>query len=153
MSSGGDVSDHTITTTNLESLSSQLAEQILLGGAVIFFHNEISHFMYIRRDDKEMWKEQWADIKKKVRTGVITAVKSDNPIVVEASGPVPDRMLRTPLYPMLVVFRQVQCPAYFLLKQSGDISLIDYTPYFFTKKKTRDDAVSALLAVLNETQT
>lgn len=136
------MSSSRVATASLEGLTTELAAQILLGGVVIFYHNDTGQFTYFCRNDKEMWREQWLDLKHKIRSGVITAVKSDDPIIIEATGP--DRMMHTPLYPMLVCFKQVLCPAYFILKQSGDLTLNDYTPYFFTSKEVRDAAVSKL---------
>ena len=135
----------------LEGLTTQLAEQIFLCGVVMFYHNDIGQFMYFRRDDNEMWHEKWVDLKQKVRRGVITGVKSDQPIIVEASGS--DRMMRTPLYPILVVFKQVSCPAYFILKQSGDFTLNDYTPYFFTSKEVHGATVSKLAQLVASNHT
>ena len=135
-----------VFTASLEDLTSQLAGFILLGGVIIFYHNDASQFSYFRRDDNVMWREAYVDLKLQISRGVITAIKSDDPIVVEASGP--NRMMRTPLYPMLVTFKHVSCPAYFLLKKSGDITLNDYTPYFFTSKEVRDAIVSKLTELL-----
>lgn len=140
MSSGG------VVTASLEDLTAELSSLILSGGVVIWYHNHLQRFTYVCKDDKEMWREVWDDLKRQVSEGVITAVKSDDRMVLQASGP--DRVMFTPLYPMLVSFKQVPCPAYFLLKQSGDSNLIDYTPYFFKNKKTRDDAVSVLSSSL-----
>ena len=161
MSSGRDSSVCTIVDgqdvalSSLEGVTTQLAGHILLGGKVIFWHNSEVHFMYISGEDREMWRKQWLDLKKKVCKGCITAVKSDDPITVVASGP--DQSMRTPLPPMLEVLkdgdnRVIECPAYFILKQSGDIDLMDYTPYFFTNEASRDDTVSKLSSLIAKTQ-
>ena len=76
-----------VALLSLEDVTTHLAGHILLGGKVIFWHNSEVHFMHISGEDREMWHEQWLDLKKKVCKGCITAVKSDDPITVVASGP------------------------------------------------------------------
>ena len=140
-----------VVTVTLEGLTTQLAEQIFLGGVVMFYHNDIGQFMYFRRDNNEMWCEKWVVLKQKVHRGVITGAKSDQPIIVEASRS--DRMMRTPLYPMLVGFKQVSCPAYLILNQSGDFTLNDHTPYSFTSKEVHDATVSKLAQLVASNHT
>ena len=67
------------------------------------------------------------------------------------------RSMLTPLYPMLVVLmgldnQVIQCPAYFILNQSGDSENMNRTPYFYTSKAARDYAVDKLSSLIHTHQ-
>ena len=139
-----------VTLLSLEGLSTQLAAPLCLGAKLIYWHHQIGHFTYCLAGDKDMWLKEWRNLKAMVRSGHISSIKSADPLVVLATG---EQDMRKNLYPMLLVCEDderkvMQCGAYFLLKQSGELDLMDYTPYFYTSKAARDDAVAKLTSFI-----
>lgn len=133
----------------------ELAAQLCLGAKLIYWHHNTNQLTYLLGGDKEMWAREWNYLKDMVTSGRITSIRTADPIVVEATGL---RFMRKTLYPMLVVFRGlhnevVQCQAYFMIEQSGNIEHMDSTPYFYTSKSARDCAIDRLSSLMPEHHT
>jgi hypothetical protein len=146
-----------MTMETLEGLTNQVAAQLCLGAKLIYWHHDTDQFTYLLGRDKDMWRREWRNLKYLVASGLITSVTSAGPIVVQATGEESHRSMRTPLYPMLVVLmgldnQVIQCPAYFILNQSGDSENMNRTPYFYTSKAARDYAVDKLSSLIHTHQ-
>ena len=102
-------------------MQNTLVNYISNDALMIYWHHKARQFTYLIAEDREDYRSELKRLKRAIKNGDIVSVSSGETISIGNES----------LFPVLVEFRGVQCPAYFLLSESCMGNFIDFTPYFF----------------------
>ncbi len=96
--------------------------------AMIYWHHQQKIWDYLLVCDKDIINEQMNILVNQIKAGKIVHVRKG--LVVDVKG--------TQLYPVEFEFKDMLCPAYFLVAKKGLIDHLHMSPYFFRSEKKRD---------------
>jgi hypothetical protein len=115
-------------------IESDVANYIANNAVMIYWHHEARQLTYIIAEDTMDYRGEMRRLKSAIRDGRILSVRSGETITISSVS----------LFPVLLEFRDQQCPAYFLLSQSAMGEFVDFTPYFFRSSRMRDAVLTYL---------
>ena len=115
-------------------MESDLVNYITNNAAMIYWHHGARKFTYLIAEDRLDYRGEIRRLKNAIRDGRIISVCSGETITIGNES----------LFPVLLEFRDQQCPAYFLLSQSAMGEFVDFTPYFFRSSRMRDAVLNYL---------
>ena len=127
-----------LSSSSMLHLLVQCEQQItfaLQGGGVVVYWSHIiqptNSFDWLTVTDVANYRVMMKRLRSALRDGLIDAVSAGDPITVDG----------TELHTMLVTIPGTYCAAYMLLHRQGNLFEVKHTPYFFTSRKSRDDAI------------
>ena len=120
---------------SLPGMQQELEDYIDDGALMMYWSYHINKFDYLKAEDHVSYRAELKRIKKSIKNGTMISVKAGDPITVND----------TSLYPILLEWPDTECPAYFLLSETGLYDLVAYTPYFFRTESKRDQVLAYLL--------
>ena len=94
----------------------------------------------LTEEDQTIYTRELKKLRRGYRDDIIIVVNAG--LDLEINGVV--------LYPLLLDFNGLFCPEYMMLCGSGLIDDVTYTPYLFTSKKARKDALMYLTKAKKE---
>ena len=121
---------------SLAQCEQQLIFALQNGGVLVFWSHLRNSFDWINVTDQNNYGVALKRLRKHRRNGTITACSAGDLINIDDKE----------LHSMLVTFEGQQCTAYFLLRRRGEVGDLDYTPYFFTSRNSRDNAIEYINA-------
>ena len=102
--------------------------------AMIYWHHQHKIWDYLLGSDAKLFKQEMKNMIDQMKAGKIVRVTKG--LVVDVKG--------TLLYPVEFEFKDVQCPAYFLVAKKGLIDHLYMTPYFFRSEKKHEEIIDYL---------
>ena len=120
---------------SLNELQQQLMEALTAGAGIVFFVHSLQAFTMFLPGDKDMYTHEMKSLRKQLRGGTIVDIRAGDDFHINGNT----------LYPLEVKFDSVDCYAYMLLRQQGNFTDSEYTPYFFRKLDKRDAFLKWLL--------
>jgi hypothetical protein len=96
---------------------------------MIYWHDQQKIWTYLLDCDAKIITQEMEILIKQTKTGKIVRVTKG--LVVDVKG--------TLLYPVEFEFKDVQCPAYFLVAKKGLIDHLHMTTYFFRSENKCDE--------------
>ena len=118
----------------LEHIQEALAYAISHDAALIFYHHGIEEFRYFARSDDTQIRHEMVCMERNIFLNLISDVSAGESFNFNG----------TDLFPMDIKFNDKPCLPYMLLRERGCILDAIHTPYFFTSKQERDEAVAGL---------
>ena len=97
--------------------------------AVIYWHHFLKVWDYLLVCDEEIINGEMNKLVNLIRAGMIVNVRKG--LVVDVKG--------SQLYPVEFEFKDMLCPAYFVVAKKGLIDHLHMTPYFFRSEDKRDE--------------
>ena len=126
---------------SVESLTSEDVQAEVLcninsGANVIYWHHQLSCFMYMKDEDKKNYKQELKRLGCNVFKGKIRNVLHGEILRLENKR----------LYPMEVDYYGIKCRPYTLLGNDTNANDIEMLPYLYLNRKDHDRAVAFLLS-------
>ena len=127
---------HQVFPADVASSLVQCEQQITFalqnGGAIVYWSHIRGSFDWLNVTDRGNYKVMLKRLRWGRNCGDVTAAFEGDSITVDG----------TKLYTLLLTMPDMPCSAYMLLHRKGDILDVQHTPYFFTSRKSRDDAIT-----------
>ena len=113
---------------SLEVLENKIEAYITDGAFMIYWNHRMEIFDYLLESDEILIRHEIMNLKEHTKKGNILRFKKG--VVVDIKG--------VQLYPLEVEFKDMECPAYFLITKRGLTDEMAMTPYFFRSEEERD---------------
>ena len=113
---------------SLDKLENIIEGYINNGAYMIYWNHRIDIFDYLLESDVAIIRHEIMNLKKHTKKGNILSIKKCG--VVDIKG--------VQLYPLEFEFKDMECPAYFLVTKRGLTDEIAMTPYFFWSEEECD---------------
>ena len=113
---------------SLEELENKLEYYINNGAYMIYWNHGMDSFVYHHPSDERISRHEIMNLKEHTKKGNILSIKKGG--VVDIKG--------VKLYPLEFEFKDMECPAYFLVTKRGLTDEIAMTPYFFRSEEECD---------------
>lgn len=124
------------TTLSLEESENQIDEYIReYNAALIFWHHGDCTWKFLLGADAALYKQEMKNLIRQLKNGKIVKIMRGN--VMDVKG--------TQLFPVEVEFKNVECPAYFLVAKQGLTDHYYMTPYLFRSENKRDEVFDYLI--------
>ena len=124
-----DGTDLHLTLTGLKnSLNNMIENQAV----IIWWVVKHDVFTYLCEHDVDEYETILENMRNHWQEGRILTVHAGPTLHLEGGN----------LYPILVEFDGVNCPAYFMLSETGEFDLTRYVPYFFSDELRRHNFIS-----------
>lgn len=115
-------------TLSLEVLEKRIEDYINHGAFMIYWNHQYKTFDYLLESDEEIMRNEMMNLKDHIKRENIVRIKKGE--VVDIKG--------VQLYPVELEFKEMECPAYFLVTKRGLTENMDMTPYFFRSEEQCD---------------
>jgi len=112
-------------TLSLEELENKIESYINDGAFMIYWNHRMEIFDYLLQSDGAIITREIGNLKEQTKKGNILSIKKGG--VVDIKG--------VQLYPLEFEFKDMDCPAYFLVTKRGLTDEMAMTPYFFRSKE------------------
>ena len=116
---------------SLDNVTNEIRGCLAGNAAMVFWQHHEETFRYLTTEDNTRFKGELMNLRTQLCNGIITLVSVGHDLVIGG----------TILNTMEVKFATAKCVPYMLLRQEGNFKHVDITPYFFTGKNCRDNAV------------
>ena len=115
-------------TLSLEVLEKRIEDYINDGAFMIYWIHQFQTFDYLLELDHKIMRIEIMNLKDHIKKGNIVRIKKGE--VVDIKG--------VQLYPVELEFKEMECPAYFLVTKRGLTEDMNMTPYFFRTEEQCD---------------
>jgi hypothetical protein len=115
-------------TLSLEELENKIESYINDGAFMIYWNHRMEIFDYLLQSDGAIITREIGNLKEQTKKGNILSIKKGG--VVDIKG--------VQLYPLEFEFKDMDCPAYFLVTKRGLTDEMAMTPYFFRSEEECD---------------
>jgi hypothetical protein len=115
-------------TLSIDELKNQIMDHIGNGAFMIYWNHRMEIFDYLLESDEILIRHEIMNLKEHTKKGNILRFKKG--VVVDIKG--------VQLYPLEVEFKDMECPAYFLVTKQGLTDEMAMTPYFFRSEEECD---------------
>jgi hypothetical protein len=115
-------------TLSLEELENKIEAYINDGAFMIYWNHCMEIFGYLHELDEVIIRHEIRNLKEQIKKGNILSIKKGG--VVDIKG--------VQLYPLEFEFKDMDCPAYFLVTKRGLTDEMAMTPYFFRSEEECD---------------
>jgi hypothetical protein len=113
---------------SLEELENKIKDHIDNGAFMIYWNHRMEIFDYLLESDEILIRHEIMNLKEHTKKGNILRFKKGG--VVDIKG--------VQLYPLEFEFKDMDCPAYFLVTKRGLTDEMAMTPYFLRSEEERD---------------
>jgi hypothetical protein len=113
---------------SLEELENKIEEYINEGAFMIYWNHRMDIFDYLLESDEIIIRHEIMNLKEQTKKGNILRFKKGG--VVDIKG--------VQLYPMEFEFKDMDCPAYFMVTKRGQPDEMAMTPYFYRSEEECD---------------
>ena len=117
-----------ILQLSLEELENKLEYYINNGAYMIYWNHGMDSFVYHHPSDEIISRHEIMNLKEHTNKGNILSIKKGGVVDIK----------EVKLYPLEFEFKDMECPAYFLVTKRGLTDEIAMTPYFFWSEEECD---------------
>ncbi len=113
---------------SLEVLEKRIEDYINDGAFMIYWNHQVEAFDYLLESDQEIMTNEMMNLKDNIKRENIVRIKKGEVVVIKG----------VQLYPVELEFKEMKCPAYFMVAKRGLTDDMDMTPYFFRSEEQCD---------------
>jgi hypothetical protein len=125
---------------SLEQLQRQVWFALRDNAAVVYWSHRTAAVDFLTEEDQTLYTRELKKLRRGYRDNRILVIKAG--LDLQINGVV--------FYPLLLDFNGLICPEYMMLRGSGLVDDMAYTPYLFTSKKARKEALLYLTKAKKE---